>query len=93
MAIPIIGGILTSFALQGAFGGFGGSAGGLLGGIKMGVGYTSGAYLGYGVWNNLLDPFGVSSTGKFTQRGSSNISLGLTKYKNCLLYTSPSPRD
>jgi hypothetical protein len=85
LVVPIIGGILTSFALQGAFGGFG-SSGALLGGIKMGVGYTSGAYLGYGVWNNLLDPFGVSSTGKFTQRGSTNISLGLTKYKKMPFY-------
>ena len=81
----ILGGYLTSFALQGAAGGFA-SSGGLLGGIKMGVGYTSGAYLGYGLWNNLLDPLGVASSGKYTQRGSTNISLGLTKYKKMPFY-------
>ena len=86
MAIPIIGGMLASFALQGAFGGYGAATGGLLGGVKMGIGYTSGAYAGYGIWNNLLDPFGVSSSGKFTQRGSTNISLGLTKYKKMPFY-------
>ena len=33
-----------------------------LGGILMGLGYTTGAYTGYGFWNNKsIDPFGVHS--------------------------------
>jgi len=34
-----------------------------LGGILMGLGYTTGAYTGYGFWNNKsIDPFGVHSS-------------------------------
>ena len=58
----------------------------LLGGIKMGAGYTTGSYWLYSAWNEFLDPFGIHSTSKFTQRGSSNISLGLTKYKKMPFY-------
>ncbi len=45
-----------------------------LGGILMGLGYTSGAYGGYGFWNHpRVDPFGVHAG-----RGKSNKGLNIT---------------
>ena len=45
-----------------------------LGGILMGLGYTSGAYGGYGFWNHpKVDPFGVHAG-----KGKSNKGLNIT---------------
>lgn len=45
-----------------------------LGGILMGLGYTTGAYSGYGLWNHpKVDPFGVHSG-----KGKSNKGLNIT---------------
>ena len=83
MAIPLLAGMLASSALMRI--GFGGKSV-WSDSIKMGLGYTTGSYFGYGALNEFLDPFGIHSTSKFTQRGSSNISLGLTKYKKMPFY-------
>jgi hypothetical protein len=84
MAIPFLAALGGGALMRAAFGTRG--AGQLFGGIKMGAGYTTGSYALYGFWNEFLDPFGIHSTSKFTQRGSSNISLGLTKYKKMPFY-------
>ena len=39
-----------------------GKAGGFLGGAQMGLGYTSGAYAGYGI-SNTWDPFNLHKKG------------------------------
>jgi hypothetical protein len=83
MAIPLLAGMLASSALMRI--GFGKKSV-WSDSIKMGLGYTTGSYFGYGALNEFLDPFGIHSTSKFTQRGSSNISLGLTKYKKMPFY-------
>ena len=83
MAIPLLAGMLASSALMRI--GFGGKSV-WSASIKMGLGYTTGSYFGYGALNEFLDPFGIHSPSKFTQRGSSNISLGLTKYKKMPFY-------
>ena len=83
MAIPLLAGMLSSSALM-RIGFVGKSV--WSDSIKMGLGYTTGSYFGYGALNEFLDPFGIHSTSKFTQRGSSNISLGLTKYKKMPFY-------
>ncbi len=83
MAIPLLAGMLPSSALMRI--GFGKKSV-WSDSIKMGLGYTTGSYFGYGALNEFLDPFGIHSTSKFTQRGSSNISLGLTKYKKMPFY-------
>ena len=83
MAIPLLAGMLASSALMRI--GFGGKSV-WSDSIKMGLGYTTGSYFGSGALNEFLDPFGIHSTSKFTQRGSSNISLGLTKYKKMPFY-------
>ena len=84
MVLPFISALAGGALMRVAFGSP--SSGSLLGGIKMGAGYTTGSYGLYGFWNEFLDPFGIHSTSKFTQRGSSNISLGLTKYKKMPFY-------
>jgi hypothetical protein len=84
MAIPFLAALGGGALMRAAFGAKG--SGQLFGGIKMGAGYTTGSYALYGFWNEFLDPFGIHSTSKFTQRGSSNISLGLTKYKKMPFY-------
>ena len=82
MAIPLLAGMLgSSLLLRGL-----GASGTIGSSLKMGLGYTTGSYFGYGAWNEWFDPFGIQSTSKFTQRGSSNISLGLTKYKKMPFY-------
>ena len=82
MALPLLVGMLgSSLLLRGL-----GSSGTIGSSLKMGLGYTTGSYFGYGALNEFLDPFGIHSTSKFTQRGSSNISLGLTKYKKMPFY-------
>ena len=55
-----------------------------LGGILMGLGYTTGAYAGYGFWNNKsIDPFGVHSKGntnKPTKLSLSGMAYGMSGY-------------
>ena len=55
-----------------------------LGGILMGLGYTTGAYTGYGFWNNKsIDPFGVHSKGntnKPTKLSLSGMAYGMSGY-------------
>ena len=59
-----------------------------LGGAMMGLGYTSGAYTGYGV-SNTVDPIGIHRSKSYK---GNKIQLNRMAY-GCLLYTSPSPRD
>ena len=54
-----------------------------LGGILMGLGYTTGAYTGYGFWNNKsIDPFGVhkSNINKPTKLSLSGMAYGMSGY-------------
>jgi len=56
-----------------------------LGGILMGLGYTTGAYTGYGFWNNKsIDPFGVHSSkgniNKPTKLSLNGMAYGMSGY-------------
>ena len=54
-----------------------------LGGLLMGVGYTSGAYAGYGFWNNKsIDPFGVHQGKYYKPQRSQLIGMayGMSGY-------------
>lgn len=55
---------------------------GLLSGVAMGLGYTTGAYQGYGGWNT-ADPWGIHNKGKRFKGQSiklSGMAYGMSGY-------------
>lgn len=63
MVAPLLGMLVSSAAMRTAFGG----SGTLASSLKMGIGYTTGAYASYGLWNEQFDPLGVQP--KWDHRG------------------------
>ena len=87
MVAPLLGMLVSSAAIRTAFGG----SGTLASSLKMGLGYTTGSYVGYGTWNNdWLDPLNVGSRwdmrggplkSKLPFRKSKKMAFGYRRYR------------